>query len=38
MKRSWIFGRDLFDPARPLSLAGLWARFIAGWTSKARAG
>lgn len=35
-KRSWIFGRDLFDPARPLSLAGLWARFIAGWTTKTR--
>ena len=36
-RKSWIFGRDLFDPARPLSLAGLWARFIAGWTTKARA-
>jgi phospholipase D1/2 len=36
-RKSWIFGRDLFDPARPLSFAGLWARFIAGWTTKARA-
>jgi phosphatidylserine/phosphatidylglycerophosphate/cardiolipin synthase-like enzyme len=30
-KASVIFGRDLFDPARPLSLVGLWSRFISAW-------